>query len=342
MLRKLFRRGARRLVQLPLFASVSMAARAHHAESLHLGSVAAGIPADFNIGHCLAGLPAAAQAAQARGVRYGFDVEDFHDAETDAAMRDPVSVATSRSLQTALLPPCRHLTAAAPLIAQQVEAHYGVRATVVLNVFPRTFSPSTPIVPGPITIDRPARLYWFSQTIGPGRGLEAVIAAVGQMQTPVELHLRGFLRAGYDTRLQALATKAGVRNPISFLAPGPSSEMVRLAAGADLGLSTEESVPLNRDICLTNKIFTYLLAGIPQLLSSTSAQRALAPALGDAALLADLSRPEKVAQMLDTFFADPTRMNHARQTAWNSGQEKYCWDVEKDKFLASVRKALVT
>ena len=39
-----------------------------------------------------------------------------------------------------------------------------------------------------------------------------------------------------------------------------------------MGLSLEESRPRNRDLCLTNKVFVYLLAGIPQLLSHTAAQ----------------------------------------------------------------------
>jgi hypothetical protein len=114
--------------------------------------------------------------------------------------------------------------------------------------------------------------------------------------------------------------------------------MARFAASADLGLSTEETEPLNRDICLTNKIFTYLLAGIPQLLSATSGQKALAPELGAAALLDDLADPARTAQLLDDFFSDPARIAAARRTAWDLAQSRFCWDVEQEKFLASVRR----
>ena len=335
--RKVLRRISRSLVSRAPFGQVTLAARTHHAESLHFGAVAARIPADFYLGHCLAALPAVAYAAEKRGVPYGFDIEDYHDGETLDSMGDRAEMTARRILQSTLLPGCAHLTAAAPLIAAQYVQHYGVHPFCVLNVFPRSEGPSAPVDPGPITERRPARLYWFSQTIGKGRGLEAVIAAMARMRTPVELHLRGIQKPGYGSCLQGLATELGLKYPIQFLSPGPAAEMARLAANADLGLSTEETLPLNRDVCLTNKIFTYLLAGIPQLLSATVAQSAIAPELGNAGLLGDLDRPDEIARKLDVFFGDPTRVAMARSTAWELGHGKYCWDTEKDKFLASMR-----
>jgi len=208
---------------------------------------------------------------------------------------------------------------------------------VLLNVFPRQDAPAAPVQPGPITADRPARVYWFSQTVGPGRGLEAVVAILGRMSTPVELHLRGLVTPGYRTDLSRRAAAGGMARPIRFLDSGPPAEMVRLAAGADLGLSTEESRPLNRDLCLTNKIFVYLLAGIPQLLSTTTAQRALAPELGPAALLAGLGEPAPAAAVLDAFLTSPARVAEARRTAWELAQRRFNWDVEKAGLLEAVR-----
>jgi hypothetical protein len=156
----------------------------------------------------------------------------------------------------------------------------------------------------------------------------------------VELHLRGYPASGYAERLQQYATRCGLRRPLVFLPPANSSEMVRLAAAADLGLSVEESTPLNRAVCLTNKVFAYLLAGVPQLLSRTPAQAALAPELGAAAILGSLDRPAEVAADLDAFFADAERLGAARRHAWHLAQTRYCWDVEKALFLTSVARAL--
>jgi hypothetical protein len=338
--RKLLRRLARRRVARDSRAGLWTAARASHAEALHLGRVAGRFPARLYIGHCLAALPAAARAAAQSGGAYGFDLEDFHDAETAAALSDPAERHAIAILEKGLLPGCAHLTASAPLIAGQYAEIYRVEPRTVLNVFPRSQAPAAPLDPGPISGDRPAVVYWFSQTIGAGRGLEAAVAILARMRTPVELHLRGTPADGYAGRLQATAARAGLSRPIRFLPPGSPAEMARLAAGAHLGLSAEERVPLNRDLCLTNKVFIYLLAGIPQLLSHTSAQGALAGELGDAALLADLGQTEATARRLDEFFAQPGAAAGARRRAWELATRRYCWDVEKSLFLDSVRAAV--
>jgi hypothetical protein len=338
--RKILRRAARMRIAAGQTPGAGIAARALFAESGRLASSAARFPAQLFIGHGIAGLSAAAFAADARGCAYGFDIEDFHDEETEEAMADPVERRARHAVQSNLLPGCRTLTCSAPLICRLYTAIYDVRPSVILNVFPLSQACSGPVQGATFSEDRPVIFYWFSQTVGPGRGLEKAIAILAAMKTPAELHLRGFVAPHYSGRLRAVAQSAGLRKPLKFLEPGPPNEMARLAGAADIGLSIEESQPLNRDICLTNKIFIYLLAGIPQLLSDTSAQRALAPDLGDAALPCSLARAQETAAMLDQFFADPRRPAAARDAAMELSRRRFCWDVEKHVLLDAVRSVV--
>ncbi|HUR59525.1 MAG TPA: hypothetical protein VM029_17540 [Opitutaceae bacterium] len=340
LLGRLTRRIARSLMAGKREGTVLVAARAIHAQVGRLAAAAAATGADYFVGHCLGGLAAAALAAEKLNARFGCDLEDFHDAETEAALNDPAQRNATQRLQSVFLPRAAHLTAASPLIARAYEEKYHVRPHVVLNVFPLREAPAAPLKRPPPSAEAPARLYWFSQTIGSGRGLEALVAIVGRMRTPVELQLRGFGSRDYTSRLTALARTPKAEHAVHVLPPAPAGEMVRLAADADLGLSIEESMPLNRDLCLTNKIFVYLLAGLPQLLSATSAQTALAPELGEAALLGDLARPEETAARLDAFFGDPARVARGRESAWRIARARFCWDREKDKFLAAIRPAV--
>ena len=317
-----------------------LAARIHQPLVGALAAAAAQVPADLYFGHCLAGLPAAAGAARRCGRPYGFDAEDFHDAETAEATADPAEAAARRRIQSDLIPGCAVFTAASPLIAQAYARAYGREPLPLLNVFPLAEGPPAPAAPAPVAPGRPARLYWFSQTVGAGRGLEAMAEVIGLMRTPAELHLRGFVDAAYAAELEARAARAGAPGRIRFLAPAPSAEMARLAAGFDLGLSTEESSPPNRDLCLTNKVFVYLLAGLPQLLSDTAAQSALAPELGAAALLGRLADPAGIARRLDAFFADPAGVAAARTEAWRLARERFCWDLEQRRLLQAVAGAL--
>jgi len=333
--RKLLRHAARRLLPLiPRRVPLRLAALAQSTESLRLAAAAAAVPADLYRGHCLAALWATVRAARVRGAKASFDLEDFHDEETIEAAADPVETAAIRTLQAGLLPRCG-LTVAAPLIGAEYARRYGADATVLLNAFPLAQAPAAPVQPGPVTATRPARFYWFSQTVGPGRGLEGVIDILARMRTPAELHVRGFASENYRASLQRRAAESGVR-PVVFLPAGPAAEMVRLAADADLGLSTETPPPLNRDLCLTNKVFVYLLAVLPPLLTPPAGQRALAAELGDAGFLATPADPAATAAALDAHFADPAAVARARAAAWRLGQTRFNWDAEQRVFLRHV------
>lgn len=337
--RKLQQRLARRLILRAPFATPRLAALVQYAGSLAQAKIAARLRADLYLGHQLAGLAMAAFAAREANAHAAFDIEDDHDHETPEAMADPARVLAARIIQARLLPECSQLTAASPLIAAAYATRYGVNATPLLNVYPRTEAPSAPLPAAAIASDSPAVLYWFSQTIGPGRGLEATLRAVAFARTPIEIHLRGHISPGYRASLEKLAGELGVRPP-RFLPTAEPMEMVRLAASAHLGLTVEDRTPANKDLCLANKIFAYLLAGVPQLLSNTQAHTALARELDEACLLVDLAQPGDVARTLDTYLGDSARQQRARDRAWALAQERFCWDVEREKFLKLVKKTL--
>lgn len=91
---------------------------------------------------------------------------------------------------------------------------------------------------------------------------------------------------------------------------------------------------------LMNKIFIYLLAGIPVLLSNTPAQRELAAELGDAARVVDLTDPDATAAALDTWASDPDALARAKRKAWRLGQTRFNWGIEQQHFLRRVKETL--
>jgi glycosyltransferase involved in cell wall biosynthesis len=296
-----------------------------------LTAAASSVRADLYIAHYVAALPAAGEAAQRHGARLGFDAEDFHPGEGDAQLTKLV-----RAVEGEWLPRCRHLTAAAPLIAKAYASAYGVPLpATVLNVFPLEMAPTEVSVPRPP--GAPIRAYWFSQTIGLDRGLQPFLQAMAQARTRIELELRGADPWGHAGTLLAQARDLGLADRVRVLPLGAPDEMVRLAAAYDLGLSLETDVSQNRQLCLTNKIFTYLLAGVPVLMSETPAQRQLAPDLGAAAAVAPLSDPKALATAIDRL-ADG--LDAAKVQAARLGRERYNWETEKAALLASVDAAL--
>lgn len=319
---------------------LSVATWAHSPMSARLAKVAAAQPADLYIAHCLAALPAAAYAAQKHNARLGFDAEDFHVGELPKTPSNLAETAIRDYLERTLLPRCQHLTAASSKIATAYAERYGISMEPILNVFPLSEAPTSPQRLVGDRIGKEPSLYWFSQTIGPGRGLEAIVQAMGRMRTLVRLHLRGTLVACYKDKLMSLAQEVGVGERIHLLPPAPPSEMARLAACHDIGLSVEPGRDTNNNICLGNKIFTYLLAGLPVLMSRTPAQEEFATNLGEAAALVNINNPEEIALTLDKWLSDVANLELARSQAWKLGQENYNWNKEQHRFLSVVERAL--
>lgn len=336
-----FARRCRQLLAKKAFAhgmrGVPMAEWSLSPATQSLARAAAAEPADLYIAHCLDALPAAAWAAQRHRSKFGFDAEDDHIGELVDTPENQLEIAIRRRIETEFLPHCQHLTASSPGIARVYGERYGVSMTTILNVFPLSQAPRSPCA---TRNDRALSVYWFSQTIGPGRGLELFIKAMGKMRGHVTLCVRGSDFLGYSARLKALAAEVGVANAIYFLPSAAPDEMSQLAAEHDVGLSSELNMPPNRAISLTNKIFSYLLAGIPVLLSNTSAQRELAAKLGQAARLMDLADPDAVAATLEPWVSNSQVLTSAKSTAWHLAQTRFNWDIEKIPFLKSVRTAL--
>ena len=323
MARLLFKLG----VRLP-----SVAAAAQHVIASRLRRAALAQTADFYLGHCLASLPAVVAAARHHHAKAGFDAEDFHAGEAPDTVQGRLNNALAECIEDTFLPRLDHFTTSAPLIAAAYRQRTGLSPVTLLNVFP--LSEATPPEPAPAI----PSFYWFSQTIGPGRGLEAILDILRRVGRPVRLVLRGRITAVYSADLQAKAAASAVE--LLILAPEAPAQMVACASPHTAGLALEERTPLNRDLCLTNKAFTYLLAGVPVIFFYTKAQEVLARELGRAALLLDPAEPALAARQLVEWLDSSDTQQTARTTAVQIGRDRYNWDREKAILIERVGGAL--
>jgi len=295
--------------------------------------------ADLYIAHYVAALPAAASAARRHGAAYAFDAEDFHLGDLPDTERHLDEKRLIRAVEGRWLPGCVYVTAASPGIADAYQAEYGLAGpTVVLNVFPRSQGPATPTARG--TAEPGPSFYWFSQTIGADRGLETAVAAIGAARSQPHLYLRGTPAYGFAEALQRVAHAHGVADRIHLLDPAPPSQMEQLASAYDVGLVAETGYTPNHRLALSNKQFTYLLAGLPTVLSDTPAHKAFAPLAGGAVRLFDADRPAALAAALDDLLCDEHRLASARIEAHRLGQTRFNWDVEKARLLDRVDRVL--
>lgn len=293
--------------------------------------------ASLYIAHNLGALPVAQAASAKLQVPFGFDAEDFHRHEISDHLGD-VDVLVKSWVEDRYLHQASHLTAASPLIAATYQRLYpSINPVVVLNVFPRVeFKRREAASTGPV------RLFWFSQAIGPDRGIETILEAIGQCKKGgFELHLLGRPLKGYKAQLHYLAEKLHLGdNVIHFHDFVPEKEIFARALQYDIGMASETGVPYNRDICLTNKIFTYIQSGLAVVASDTAAQGALFGQYPSIGKLYQRNSVASLAAVLDYYAQHREELRRCKCENFQLGQSVLNWETEHRLFLASVRKIM--
>ena len=128
---------------------------------------------------------------------------------------------------------------------------------------------------------------------------------------------------------------------VHILPPALPSEMERLAALYDVGLSGEPGHTMNNRLALGNKLFSYLLAGLPAVLSDIPAHRAFSRELGDAAQLYSTDDAASLATAFDALLLDPAKLAAARAAAFHLGQSRFNWEAEQSVLLNRIRTTLL-
>ena len=294
-------------------------------------------PADLMYGGTTGALAAVAEAGRITGTPYALDLEDFHSGENggaDARFND----AMAAHIEQAVLPGAAFLTTSSEPIAAAYFDAYRLMPRVIHNTFPLPHrTPDfTRVDPSRL------RLYWFSQSIGPGRGLEDAIAAAGRAGIAAELALRGRPLPGYLESLRQLAVAHAPRLSVTHQAPAPPDEMIDLARGYDVGLALERMDVRNHQLALSNKALTYILAGVAVALTDTPGQHALAVDMGRAAALVPVGDVDALAAAFALWARDPVELDCAKRTAWLAATRRWHWEhaLERGALCALVREAL--
>lgn len=298
--------------------------------------------ADLYIAHYVGALVAAGVAAKRRSALVAFDAEDFESGYYEYSSGPRPIDRLAEEVELEYLPGCCYVTAASFGIAEGYASKYCIAVPeTILNVFPLAERPRQF---RETARSGPLKLYWFSQTIGHDRGLEDVIRAMAMLRNcDIELCLRGRCASGYHDHLAHLATDCGLSlSKITFSSPAPAEEMIRLSAEYDVGLALETSASLNRELCVTNKIFSYLLAGNAIAATSTTGQKAVVKELGPAGFLYAPGDYEGLARGLRVWHDDRSELQRARQAAWSFGTYPFNWDIEKKKLLDLLNSVLRT
>ncbi len=268
------------------------------------------------------------------GRRVAADFEDWHSEDLLPDARRCRPIALLRRLERQLLLTAAYTSTTSNALSAALAArHNAPRPHVLTNSFPLQPDPRS----GPP--GTPPAFFWFSQTIGPGRGLEHFLAAWSLTQKPSRLVLLGEPCDGYKMRLLDRVPQS-FRTRIEFLPLVPPEKLPSLIAKHDIGLALEQPFIPNRDLTVTNKILQYLNAGLAVVASNTAGQREVLADMPTAGIIVETHETTAFAKALDLFLAGPTSLSTRQTAARHLAAQKYCWEHEAPTLTELVTTAL--
>ncbi len=297
------------------------------------------LAADLYIAHSEPGLYVAWRLVQ-DGRRAGVDMEDWYSQDLLAGARAQRPLGLLRRLESALLVKGAYATCPSRAMSEAMAAAYGGKPpAVIYNAFPAAERAAIDGGRKDRCDTAVSSIYWFSQTLGPGRGLEDLIAALPLLDRDVEIHLRGRATPGMNEWIES-KTPDRWRERV-FLHPlVPNKELLSRLAEHDIGFAGEQNDCRSRELTVTNKILHYLLGGLAVVASDTAGQREVAMQASGAVTLYEPGNPAALAQTLRTLIDSPDWLARAKAASLQAAERTFCWERQEPVLLGSIGAAL--
>jgi glycosyltransferase involved in cell wall biosynthesis len=290
--------------------------------------------ADIYHAHDISALPACYLATWLRGKLLIFDAHELPLSDELYSPRWRGLIVLFTHLLAIMVPRCAGVITISPPIAQEIRKRYpSSKVTLVRN---------TPIYQAVQRTDRlhqylglspDVRIALYQGTLQADRELDRLIRAAHFLERNIVIVLMGPDVEGIQPQLETLIENERVADRVKIVPNVPYAEVLDWTASADIGMII---YPLNRTLnirmCLPNKIFEYLMAGLPILASPLDAVSNLIRTYDVGQIVPSLL-PADIGAAINAMMADSLTCARMRRNALNAAQQELCWEKESQRLI---------
>jgi len=231
------------------------------------------------------------------------------------------------TIESYFLPKCSNIYTVCKSIADYYQDKYGLKVKVVRNLPNQSNTKITDIADWPFPEKKKCILYQGATNMG--RGLERLIES---MQW-IDAYL---LIAGGGDVLDQLKDKSKIlqlENKIHFTGKLPFTELNKYTKLADMGISLEENLGLNYYYALPNKIFDYIRAEIPIIVSPFPEMSRIVNEYEVGFLDSSNTSKELATELSKILNLDNEELIQLKANCRKAGKE-LCWENEESVLLS--------
>ena len=239
-----------------------------------------------------------------------------------------------RRLLAFVLPRCASVIATSPYHAQEMQKHFHIKKVCLLrNIPPYKAVQKSDRLRQYLGLGPETRIALYQGYIQPDRGLDRVVRAARFLEPDIVIVMMGKAVKETFSQLEALIALEGVADRVKIIPPAPYEELLDWTASADIGLSIlPPDYSLSTRLCLPNKVFEYLMAGLPVLSSQLDAVSELINTCDVGQIVASLA-PADVGTAINAMLADTLALARMRQHALDATQREFNWEKESQQLV---------
>ena len=290
--------------------------------------------ADLYIGHNLGAIYAVVKVARNNSAKACFDFEDFHRGEDQIESRHFKKI---KIIEDQFVNQLNFAYTASHLISKAYSQLYpNLSFETINNCFPLQYQSTKKI-----EFETPIKLFWFSQFIGKKRGIEQIIEAIGLLKDyEVNLTLLGNINEVEKDYFKLIIKQNEIdESKIIFMDAVEEKRIFDIASEHHIGFASETGKDFNNNIALSNKIFTYLLAGNAILFSDTDAQRQFFESNSNIGFLYSQGNSKELANLIIKYILEPELLLNHRINSFNLSKNLN-WDLESKKLLKLIKSSI--
>jgi glycosyltransferase involved in cell wall biosynthesis len=289
-------------------------------------------PADFYHAHDMIALPACYIAALIRRKPLIFDAHELPLSETWT--RKVWLHISLVHLLTFIVKRCAGVITVSEPIAKEIQKRFRAQQITLVRNIPayQVFSKGKQLRQY-LRLDPEVRIALYQGIIDRSRRLDILIRASAFLENDIVIILMGKDMWGTSDELEALAAKEGVTNRIRIIPPVPYEELLGWTSSADIGLIIyTPDYSLNVQMCLPNKLFEYLMAGLPILATELDAVSDIIKEY-DVGQIVHSVIPADIGRAINRLLGNPSAQAQMRLNALRAVQSDLCWEKEEQRLI---------
>jgi len=245
-------------------------------------------------------------------------------------------------LLTGIISRCSGVITVSSPIAQEIRNRYRTsNVTVIRNIPAYQGVPQSNRLRQHLGLGPEVRIALYQGNLQSDRQLDRLVRAAAFLEQGIVIVLMGKGIGETPFELEALAAREGVANRVKIAPPVPYAELMEWTASADIGLVVyAPDHSLNVQMCLPNKLFEYLMAGLPVLATPLDAVADILNTYDVGRIVPSLA-PADVAAAINATLEDQVALEHMRRNALEAVRNDLCWEKEQQQLIRLYHDILV-